>query len=107
MITVKPCPFCGYEDVEIDEVGVGEFAVDCPECRAIGPICDTVMEAISFWNDRRNHETQDIYEACAQVCEERHANGNFKYDTRDECAAAIRLRFNAQLTGAARRGLKE
>jgi Lar family restriction alleviation protein len=53
MITIKPCPFCGNEEVEIDEVGIGEFAIDCPECRAIGPIVGTVMEAISFWNDRR------------------------------------------------------
>ena len=31
-------------------------------------------------------------EACARVCEERHANGNFKHDTREDCAAAIRAR---------------
>ena len=31
-------------------------------------------------------------EECAKVCEERHANGNWKYDTREECAAAIRAR---------------
>lgn len=53
-----PCPFCGHEDVEIDEVTTQEFAVDCPECRCIGPIRDTVMEAISFWNDRRGNEIQ-------------------------------------------------
>ncbi len=29
-------------------------------------------------------------ERCAKVCEEKHANGNWKYDTRHECAAAIR-----------------
>jgi len=56
MITVLPCPFCGHEDVEIEETGTMEFAVDCPECRCIGPIRDTVMEAISFWNDRRGAE---------------------------------------------------
>lgn len=33
-------------------------------------------------------------EACAKVCEERHANGNHKHDTREECAAAIRARGN-------------
>ena len=31
-------------------------------------------------------------EACAKVCEERHANGNWKHDTREDCAAAIRAR---------------
>lgn len=29
-------------------------------------------------------------EACAQLCESRHENGNYKYDHRDECAQAIR-----------------
>lgn len=52
-ITVSNCPFCSSENVEIDEVGIGEYAVDCGECRCIGPICGTVMEAISYWNDRR------------------------------------------------------
>ena len=55
MTIVLRCPFCSHEDVEIDEVGVGEFAVDCPECRAIGPIMPTVMEAIIYWNDRRGY----------------------------------------------------
>lgn len=31
-------------------------------------------------------------EACAQTCEERHANGNYQHDTRHECAEAIRAR---------------
>jgi hypothetical protein len=52
-IIVKDCAFCGSENVEIDEVGVAEFAVSCQECRCIGPIQGTVMEAISYWNDRR------------------------------------------------------
>ena len=52
-IHIEPCPFCGFDDVEIGEVRVGEFSVDCPECEAIGPIKPSEMEAISFWNDRR------------------------------------------------------
>lgn len=31
-------------------------------------------------------------EACAKVCEARHANGNYQHDTRHECADAIRAR---------------
>lgn len=31
-------------------------------------------------------------EACAKTCEEKHANGNWKYDTRGDCSAAIRER---------------
>ena len=49
-ITVSPCPFCNHDDVEIGEVSISEFAVDCPECRAIGPICGDVMDAIAKWN---------------------------------------------------------
>jgi hypothetical protein len=50
MTTIHNCPFCGHDDVEIDEVGICEYAVDCPECSAIGPICGTVMQAILDWN---------------------------------------------------------
>ena len=52
MIIVKPCPFCGHDDVEIDEVDINEFAVMCPECRSMGPISHPVMDAIAKWNDR-------------------------------------------------------
>lgn len=49
-LTVHNCPFCNHEDVEIDEVSIGEYAVTCPECRTIGPVCDDIMEAIGAWN---------------------------------------------------------
>lgn len=49
-LTINNCPFCGHNDVEIDEVAVTEYAVTCPECRAIGPICGDIMESISAWN---------------------------------------------------------
>ncbi len=52
MIQILPCPFCGHEDVEIGEIGLGEFAVDCPECQAIGPITDNIMSAIHDFNRR-------------------------------------------------------
>ena len=35
-----------------------------------------------------------VAEECAKTCNEKHANGNWKYDTRDECAEAIRMRSN-------------
>lgn len=56
-IAIQPCPFCGHDDVEIDEVAPSVFSIACPECGAIGPDRGTVMESISFWNDRR-HKSQ-------------------------------------------------
>ena len=50
MTTINPCPFCNYDDVEIDEVRPGEYAIDCPECECIGPIKPEIMEAIKCWN---------------------------------------------------------
>jgi hypothetical protein len=50
-IHVHNCPFCEYVDVEIDEVGVAEFAVTCNECRCIGPIAGDIMSAIAAWNN--------------------------------------------------------
>lgn len=52
-IFIDRCPFCGFDDVQIDEVRPGEFSVDCPECEAMGPVKPSEMEAISYWNDRR------------------------------------------------------
>lgn len=48
---VMPCPFCGHDDVELDEVDVGCFAVCCPECEAIGPVSrESIEAAIALWN---------------------------------------------------------
>lgn len=50
MTTILPCPFCGYHDVEIDEIEIGSYAVDCPDCRCIGPYGGDIMGAIREWN---------------------------------------------------------
>ena len=49
-IHVHNCPFCGYHDVEIDEVGPGEIAVVCGDCQCIGPVAGDVAGAIKLWN---------------------------------------------------------
>ena len=49
-IVVHNCPFCDHDDVEIGEVSIGEYAVDCNECRCIGPIEGDIMAAIAAWN---------------------------------------------------------
>lgn len=52
MLTILNCPFCGYHDIEIDEIELGIHAVCCPECETIGPSAPHVMDAISQWNKR-------------------------------------------------------
>lgn len=44
------CPFCSFDDVQIDEVRQKEFAVICPECEAIGPIKASITTAVDAWN---------------------------------------------------------
>lgn len=69
-ITIHPCPFCGWHDVEICEVEPGRIAIDCPECECIGPFADSVDDAAAKWNkpsdDRRQIELHDsiITEQC-------------------------------------------
>ena len=51
--TIYRCPFCGHEDVEIDEIDMGVFSVICPECETIGPASRvSVEDAILKWNWR-------------------------------------------------------
>ena len=58
-IQIKPCPFCGHDDVEIDEIELGIVAICCPECQTIGPHQDGEQDtetAIAKWNDRKAAE---------------------------------------------------
>ena len=48
--TIKNCPFCDNDQVEIGEIEPGRYAVDCPECQCIGPFGDDMIEAIDKWN---------------------------------------------------------
>lgn len=50
-IEVKSCPFCAHDDVQIDEVDMGCFAVICPECECMGPVSrESLAAAIALWN---------------------------------------------------------
>ena len=54
--SIDPCPFCGHDDVEVDEIEIGIIAICCPECLAIGPHQDgaqSVELAIEKWNRRK------------------------------------------------------
>ena len=60
MTTIAPCPFCGFNDVEIGDGAPGEFSVGCPECRSTGPIMGSMMEAINLWNVRAPERLRNI-----------------------------------------------
>ena len=57
-IELKPCPFCGSEDIETgyDESRVktkiyGHF-VECQDCFGASGYCGTKEDAIKSWNTR-------------------------------------------------------
>jgi Lar family restriction alleviation protein len=55
-IVIAACPFCGNEDVLVDEVKPNVIAICCEECQMIGPHHDTdqpLEVAIKRWNERK------------------------------------------------------
>ena len=55
-IVILPCPFCGNDDVLVDEVKPNVIAITCEECQVIGPHADldqSLEVAIQRWNERK------------------------------------------------------
>ena len=56
-IVILPCPFCGNDDVVVDEVKPNVIAITCEECQVIGPHADldqSLEIAIQRWNERKS-----------------------------------------------------
>jgi Lar family restriction alleviation protein len=56
-IVIAACPFCGNEDVLVDEVKPNVIAICCEECQVIGPHADLdqpLEVAIKRWNERKS-----------------------------------------------------
>jgi Lar family restriction alleviation protein len=57
MEKLKPCPFCGSEDVSLSvgKNGIGESLryVECVGCGAMADMKRTIEEAIGAWNKRK------------------------------------------------------
>ena len=49
---LKPCRFCGARNTHHSSNGVANHFVECDECGASGPACETEDEAIAAWNQR-------------------------------------------------------
>lgn len=50
---LKPCPFCGSENVEPQYAGCGDWYVMCGSCATEGPWGETSKDsAIAAWNRR-------------------------------------------------------
>ena len=79
MTIVRNCPFCDEDQVEIGEPELGEYAVDCPTCRCIGPYASSIESAIQLWNAPHDRD--------------------FKID---RLVREAREGFNCEVTGAAR-----
>jgi len=61
---LKPCPFCGSEDVELVSFGAKtvSYQVKCNTCEAYGPLFYNGNEAASraalFWNTRPSPKSE-------------------------------------------------
>lgn len=64
MSELKPCPFCGSDNVMVDETFVDaqndpymEYEVICFDCENRTKPCDTAQDAIARWNRRADEVT--------------------------------------------------
>ncbi|MCK6384450.1 MAG: Lar family restriction alleviation protein [Rhodocyclaceae bacterium] len=49
---ISVCPFCGFDDLQIDETDPMMFSIICPDCGCIGPPAGIITDAIERWNER-------------------------------------------------------
>ena len=58
MIELKPCPFCGSENLTLLKPipGFATSFVRCNSCRAFGPDSDNTDQAAKAWNNRRGEK---------------------------------------------------
>ena len=59
-IELKPCPFCGSDDVVFGAALEDEYYVECWDCSAKVESCNGLEDALAGWNAR----------ASGDVCEE-------------------------------------
>lgn len=58
MDELKPCPFCGSNDIDIEKLEkYGTYYLSCKQCSIEQPLYNTLEQAINAWNRRTNNET--------------------------------------------------
>lgn len=63
MVHMRPCPFCGSEDLCTTPPIPGDRAVVCGGCKCAGPMSPTEVKALVAWNMRGLHATSYSTEA--------------------------------------------
>jgi len=59
MVKLKPCPFCGSEELEMQLDIIDKYAVVCLGCGACGRDEATKEKAAASWNRRYGSEDDD------------------------------------------------
>lgn len=54
---IKPCPFCGTDDIRIGESTFK--CIYCPTCGVRGPTTNTKTNAIKYWNDMPRDDEEE------------------------------------------------
>ena len=67
MDNLKPCPFCGSEELYADNGFLKKY-VFCRNCHAYGPSGETEEEAIRLWNHAPRIEEEPKMEKCCENC---------------------------------------
>jgi Lar family restriction alleviation protein len=49
---MKTCPFCGKQAGDVHVVHFHHWACACTECDVIGPVGETALKALEYWNRR-------------------------------------------------------
>ena len=62
MSNLKPCPFCGFEHINLhllkdDGIHPEGAFIECPKCGIETNIFDSTEEAVEFWNRRSDEKT--------------------------------------------------
>lgn len=59
MIKLKPCPFCGNENLLLFQINDTEWVVKCENCDAWGPERDFRYDAAVAWNMRKGEKENE------------------------------------------------